>query len=368
MKLCFLVNADSIHSYRWIKYFAERGHEVYWISIAPNSFDEIKGVNFYLLRNFSCKLLNIIFNISSFKKILRKINPDILHVHYAGVNGVLGALSRFYPFVLTAWGSDVLVASKSRIVRPLVKIALKGADLITCDAEHMKNAMIKLGADSSKIRIIYFGIDTEKFKPGPRNENLITKLELRNYPIIISLRSLEPIYNLETLIKAVPLVLKECSETKFIIAGKGSEEDRLKKIVKGLKIEDSVRFVGFVPNTELISYLRTSDIYVSTALSDAGLSASTAEAMACGLPVVITNSGENSKWVNDGENGFIIPVKNAVSLAEKIIFLLKNKNVGKKMGEKARRTIEEKNNYYVEMAKMEQIYWSILKLLTLNSY
>jgi len=362
MKLCFLANANSIHSFKWIKYFADRDHEIHWISLTKNEFGEIENVKFYLLREFSFKLLDILLNVIPVRRLIKKISPDVLHVHYAGVNGVFGVLSGFRPFILTAWGSDILIAPKSIIIRPLIKFVLKKADLITCDAEHMKNAMIKLRADSSKIRIIYFGIDTEKFRPGPKDEKLIKELGFENSSIVISLRNLEPGYDLQTLIKATPLVLKEFPRVKFIIAGKGSEEKKLKELAKNLDVLESIRFIGWISNDELLRYLRIADVYVSTSLSDAGIASSTAEAMACGLPVVITNSGENEKWIKDGQGGYLVPVKAPEVLAEKIIFLLKNKDAGRKMGMAARKTIEEKNNYYKEMEKMEKIYEKIKRL------
>jgi glycosyltransferase involved in cell wall biosynthesis len=104
-----------------------------------------------------------------------------------------------------------------------------------------------------------------------------------------------------------------------------------------------------------------SDVYVSTSLSDAGISASTAEAMACGLPVVVTDTGENEKWVDNGKNGFVVSVKQPEILAKKIIYLLKNKEAGKKMGENARKVIEERNDYYREMGEMEEIYKKLTK-------
>ena len=361
MKLCFLASANSIHSFRWIKYFADKGHEIHWISLTKNEFSNLKNVKFYLLKQYPTKFLDIIFNVTSVKKLIKEIKPDILHAHYAGVNGVLGALSGFHPFILTAWGSDILVAGKSSLAKWLIKFTLKKADLITCDAEHMREAMIKLGAKPEKIKIIYFGVDTEKFSPGSKNEELMKKLGIENCPVVITLRNLEPIYNVETLIKAIPFVLKEIPNAKFIIAGKGPEEEKLKNLANNLNIPESIRFPGFIPNDDLPRYLKTSDVYVSTALSDAGLSASTAEAMACGLPVVITNTGENEKWIEDGENGFLIPVKNPEILAEKIIFLLENKNVAQKIGIAARKTIEERNSYFREMSKMEKIYEEIIK-------
>jgi glycosyltransferase involved in cell wall biosynthesis len=112
---------------------------------------------------------------------------------------------------------------------------------------------------------------------------------------------------------------------------------------------------------EFPNVLASCDIYVSTSLSDAGISAATAEAMASGLPVVITDFGDNKKWVIDGENGFVIPIKDHRILAEKIVYLLHNKEERIKMGENGRQLIEEKNNYYKEMAKVEQIYSNLIE-------
>jgi glycosyltransferase involved in cell wall biosynthesis len=216
--------------------------------------------------------------------------------------------------------------------------------------------MIRLGAASEKISLIYFGIDTRKFTPGQKSETLRTKLGIYYSPVVVSLRNLEPLYDVESLIRSVPLVLKEVPETKFVIAGKGSEEKRLRELAKSLGVSDSVKFVGFIRNDELPQYLRVMDVYVSTSLSDAGISISTAEAMACELPVIVTDVVENRKWVENGVNGFVVPIKDPKSLAEKIIYLLRNEDKRKQFGEINRKIIEYRNNYYKEMGKMEVIY------------
>ncbi len=117
MKICFLAGANSIHSKKWIEYFSERGNDVHWISLTPSIFEELKNIKFYLLKNFKIKPFNILFNILSVRRLIKKIKPDILHAHYVGVNGVLGLLSGFSPFILTVWGSDILLAPKSRILK-----------------------------------------------------------------------------------------------------------------------------------------------------------------------------------------------------------------------------------------------------------
>jgi glycosyltransferase involved in cell wall biosynthesis len=212
----------------------------------------------------------------------------------------------------------------------------------------MQKAMVKMGVEKEKIKIIYFGVDIEKFCPA---SNAVSQKNR-----IISLRSFEPVYNLEILIKAIPLVLKEISSAKFVLAGKGSEEENLKKLVKESGVEKSVEFVGLISQENLPKYLQESSVYVSTSLSDAGIASSTAEAMACGLPCIITDFGDNKDWIKNNESGFLMPSKDYKFLAEKIIYLLKNPEERVKLAKNARKVIEEKNNYYKEMEKMEKLY------------
>jgi glycosyltransferase involved in cell wall biosynthesis len=357
MRLCFLAAADSIHSYRWIKYFADQGHEILWLSLSPlTAGPMIPGMHFTEIQHFPTRWLSLLSGLAQLRRILRSTEPDILHAHYAGTYGLIGALSGFHPYVTTAWGSDILIAGKTGIKRLLVKYTLSRSDLITCDAEHMRTAISSLGIDLEKVRLIYFGVDTEYFAPGEKNLSLARKLGLADSPVIISLRNLEPVYNVETLIRALPQVLRDFPIVELVIIGTGSQEDDLKRLVESLGVGEKVRFLGKVSNEDIVEYLRIADIYVSTSLSDAGIAASTAEAMACGLPVVITDSGENERWIKEGEGGFLIQVRDAESLAERIVYLLRNHKKRARFGEHNRKTIVEKNNYFKEMEAMEDLY------------
>lgn len=120
-------------------------------------------------------------------------------------------------------------------------------------------------------------------------------------------------------------------------------------------------FVGYIPNQELPDYLSSMDVYVSTSLSDAGISASTAEAMACGLPVVVTDSGENAAWITDRINGCIVPVSQPERLADGIVYLLEDAGRRREMAALGRQTIQERNDYYVEMDKMQALYAQVVQ-------
>jgi glycosyltransferase involved in cell wall biosynthesis len=359
MRLCYLGSANSIHTQRWIKYFAEKGHETHLISYEPGIIDNVK---MYVLPERKNRYFSLISRYFEVKKLVKNIKPDLVHAHYIGGYGWLGALTGSHPFVASAWGSDILAEPKvSRISCLLTKFTLGRADILLCDGNNLKDGMTQLGADAEKIRIIFFGTDTQKFRPEQRDEKLRKELFNSNSQIVISTRNLEPIYDVETLVNAVPLILKKLPETKFIIVGSGSEKEHLMGLAKSSGVLNSIKFVGRIPNVELPKYIASSDVYVSTSLSDGGLAASTSEAMACELPVVITDFGMNRMWVKDGVNGFIFPTKNPESLAEKTIYLLENKDIRIKFGKINRKIIQNRNDYYKEMNKIENVYKELVE-------
>jgi glycosyltransferase involved in cell wall biosynthesis len=359
LKLAFLAGANSIHSQRWVTYFAERGHHVHWFSlgIGINSrLNNIGKVNFYEFKKSFLRPLRPFSYGIHLRKILGEINPDILHAHQVWIDGILGAFSGFHPLIITPWGSDVLILPSLGMEKPLTKYALRTADLITCDGENTREAIIKLGALPQKIEIIRFGVDLEKFRAAPKQKSFIEKLDIGDSPVVISLRSLKPIYDIGTLIKAIPIVLKEITGVRFIIVGGGPQKEELVNLAKDLGVSGSIRFTGEIPNIEIPKYLNLADVYVSTALSESCIAASTAEAMACGLPVVVTDSGDNWKWIKSDENGYVVAKGDFESLAHRIVYLLSNPDIARRYGENNRRVIEEKNNYHLEMEKMEDIY------------
>lgn len=360
-------NINSVHLIRWANYFAEREWKVdiiTWYRTPENVLKlhpsiKIHAIHFPPHQFFRYgALLETIF-------LVKKIQPTIIHAHYVSVFGILaamyGKLFNFKPIIQTVWGSDIL-EDMDTPRRPLIKYALLKADLITTDAEFMKDIVCKLGVNSDKIKIILFGTDVKKFSPQQRNEKLRIELGLENSLGIISLRSFQQIYDIESLIRAVPLVVHEIPHAKFLICGSGPLEKDLKELSKSLNLSDKIQFLGSIPNDLIPEYLASLDLYVSTSLSDAGLAASTAEAMASGLPVVITDFGANSQWVQDGNSGFLVPLKNPDKLAESIVKALNNKELLTIFGERNRKIIEDRNNYYVEMEKMEKLYFELQKM------
>jgi len=363
MKICYLADAGSIHTQRWIKYFADRGHEVHVIS--KRSCHGIEGVKLHLLKRLPestvTSALNLLITVFQVKSLIHEIKPDLLHSHIVLDYGSYGAFSGFHPFVISAWGSDVLIVpKKSMILRALTRYALDEADLITCDGENSRSAMIDLGTDGNKIRLISHGVDTSLFNPNHRAESLRKKLEIHDSAAVISTRRLELIYDISSLIKAIPYVLKDMPDTRFIIAGEGRERANLTELAEHLEIVNSIIFTGNLNHEELSIYLASSDLYVSTSLSDS-MALSTLEAMSSGLAVVVTDSGDARIWIHDGENGFVVPTRNPEKLAEKILYLLKNAGDRRRFGSANRIIIEKNADYYAEMEKVRKMYEDLVE-------
>lgn len=354
MKICFLAASNSIHSHKWINFFANMGHEVIWISLVPTTIKVSNNIEYYEVTN------GIFSSIYKVRKLILKLNPDIVHIHYLGYYALLGLFSGAKCIVSTPWGSDINVGKKSFFKRQILSRILKKSKLFTCDAYYMRDELKKFNVPHEKIHIINFGIDSKKFFKQERNLKVLEKFNISDELTIISLRNFEPVYDIKTLIYAAKIILKEIPTVRFLLVGKGTLENELKQMVQSLGISNSVHFTGFVDNQLLPSLISSSDIYVSTSLSDAGIAASTAEAMSCEIPVVVSDSAENDKWIDDKVNGFLFSTKNHVQLAKILINLIKDQTLRGKVGKEGRNVIVNKNDYKNEMKKMNDLYLKLL--------
>lgn len=353
MKICYVASPD-IHTDNWLRYFVDYGDEVHIITSSANFQTELQGkVSIHYLKHHQYPqriinyAMNSIYMLGQVKGLLKDIRPDILHAQYIGDLAVLAAASGFYPFIATAWGSDVLVTpNESLLSKMALKYVLNHADIVTCDGEKILS-ILQLLSSHPKVIKIYHGVDTSLFKPS------ITRQD----DVVISTRRLEPLYDVGSVIQAVVKV-RESYPVKMIVAGDGSQRGYLEDMVSNLKAKQYITFLGSLTREELAKQLGEAGIYTTSSLSDT-TSVSLLEAMACGLPVIATNVGENSYWIKNGINGYI--VESAPDIAVKLLSMLGNKAEATKMGAINRATIDSCANYCKEMATMREIYGRFIK-------
>jgi glycosyltransferase involved in cell wall biosynthesis len=368
MKILFIAPLDSIHSKRWIEFFSRREDmEVQVLCFGKQVLSVDKAVVHVLgEESVSGKTLKGLFTsvrrLGPRRRLLRELvgnfQPDVVHIHWIYAPAYWAARQFGAPIVSTAWGSDVLVHTrKSFLQRRAVRRTLRVSKRVTCDAVHLKERMVAFGGKPDKIDIIYFGTNCEEYSPANRDPGLTTELGWsKSDRIVMSLRALKPIYDVETLVKAISLVMEKAPQARFVIVGEGEEKTYLQQLCKDLGVEKVVHFAGWLSDEDKRRYVASADVYVSTSTSDAGLAASTAEAMASAVPVVITDFGNNGEWLDQESAGRLFPLRDPVALADRITELLSNEGLRKRMGESGRRIILERNSYHREMGRMLEVY------------
>lgn len=356
MKVFLLGDSAAPHTRRWANWFNSNGHEVQLATFNQNIDFGYQGIKIHNLWNrpipkhFLLRLIRSILILVKLKIIIYKNTPDVFHAHSVGAYSWSATLLNLRPRVLTPWGTDILVdINKSKINKLFTTYALRTTNIVTTDANFFINMLKNLGVCSSRIKLVSFGTDTKIFKPLQDKKNN-SKIK------IVSTRTLNPIHRVEDLINVIPKVIKLHSNVRFIIVGDGSQLEFFKNKVINQGLENKVLFTGMVNESRLLEILQDSDIYVSTSPLDAGLAASTAEAMACSLPVIHPNVADNSIWTSE-KSGALYEVKNLDSLTNKILKFIKLSNSERiVLGELNRKIILDRNNLDKEMRFMEALY------------
>ena len=348
MRIIYIASAESIHSARWIRFFSS-SNNIIWITTANPSKETIREYNLLIKKT-------TILNAKKFKDLFQIIKVlffekySMVHLHYLGWHSLLTLFMRpGTNLVLTPWGSDLLI-NNSFFKKIWFIFLFKKAKYTICDSDRLKNAALKLGAKENKILVSMFGIDTNSYKA-----NRIIFSDKKKI-VIGSNRKLEKIYDVITLLKTAKSICQNRDDVYFLIAGDGSLKSELKKYVSREKLSKKITFLGLLNKKEMHDFYNKIDIFVSTSLSDGGLSSSIAEAMSFERVVIATNNSDNSLWIKDCKNGYLFNNKDSVKLEKIIQLISKNKSKNILIGKSARKIIELNYSYNNEMEKVDRIY------------
>lgn len=378
VKLAYCNDGESVYDFFFLQHLA-KNNSVYLLTFNKNPRQVPKGVRVVEMREpfhpTDSPIRGLFPYLSSFlrsfllKTHLAKAKPDVSIGCGALFYGFYTALSGCSPCILFVWGSDVVIYSRQLPFRFIAKYALKKANAVVVDSDIQEKACIDLGCDPKKI-VKFPWVDFQsalrhaekEADCGRSADELREKFGWRkDDPVIISTRHHEPIYEVELLIRAIPDVIKAVPTVRFLILGKGSLTEKLKKSAATLGVSSSVKFLGQVAFSDVPKYLKMADIYVSTSLSD-GTSASLIEAMACKIPVVVTGIPGNREWVTDGSNGLLFPVRDSKALVERILMLLNDEDLRKSLTNKAYKTVSEKADWQKNSQILDNLISSMVTL------
>jgi glycosyltransferase involved in cell wall biosynthesis len=353
MKICFLGDGNSIHIRRWLDSFHDKGHEVHLITFSKVELKhiivhEIGDVNI----NINGSNWRYMFSIIQIKKLLRKINPDIVNAHFVTSYGFLAALSGAKPLVVSAWGTDILVTpERNKVYKAITKYALNKAKLVTSDSDFMSKAIEKL--TNTKVLTVPMGVESSLcYKDRKESTDEIK---------ILSLRTVNKNSNVDIIIKAFSklVINNEGTRFKLIITNDGPEMENIKVLVKELNLENSVDIKGFVSRDELIELLYSSHMHITMPDSDS-TSVTLLEAMASGIITIASDIPANREWINHKENGLIAENIDAESLKICMEYAMSDSQFKQKASRLSREVILERAIWTQNMQLVEQKYLNII--------
>ena len=291
--------------------------------------------------------------------LLNERNIDIVHFHSPLFTFLHGLLKRKkFPVIMTTHylldvklNDSASVIYDSFIKRMTLYIA-KNVDKIICVNEDYIPIFKEWGVDPEKLVFIPNGVDTKKFSPGESK----AKKKFKDQKLIVYFGRLHYQKNVDLLIRSFKIVKEKISNVKLIIIGSGTDFDKLKKMSSDDK---DIIMTGFVPDEELIDYLRAADVVVFPSRGE-NASFTIMEAMACQLPVISSDTG-NAKKILENGRGLIFDDYTENAIADKCIKILSDEKMAKKMSKDARNYVEKHHSWDKISKKTEELYKSIIE-------
>lgn len=356
MKILFIGAATSNHTIRWVNALSERGHDV--LLVSRNDQQDNRSL---ISKNVKVEYLKygggIGYYLNSFglRKIVKRFRPDIVNAHYATGYGTLARLSKCSPLVLSVWGSDVYIFPwKSKKNKKLVCKNLSYADAIASTSYAMANETRRVLNDFEReITVTPFGVDLNLFYPNKKNIP-------NNNKVIGIVKYLEPIYDIPLLINAFEKVLETEKNVELHIYGDGHLKDELLKMCVDKGIEEKVKFLGVIPNTKVPEALNTMDVFVNCSKKES-FGVAVVEAMACGVPVVVTDCDGYKEIVDNHVNGIIIDKRDPNLLAKEILNYLNNPDIAHRYSKNALEKVRSMYDWSKNVSIMEQLYCETAK-------
>jgi N-acetyl-alpha-D-glucosaminyl L-malate synthase BshA len=345
----------EIAAYNIAKYLVRKGHEVHVVTTLDVGLPNESIVEGFFVHRIFWRKIRFLDVISFWMKMLltlRKIDPDVVHVQSIGI-GIPGLLAKKIlkkPYIVWGQGSDIYLPDK--FTKSLSKLVLKNADAVIALTEDMKRKMQKIY--DRNVFVIPNGIDLERFNNLPK-ETLRKRWKIKDEDEIITfVGTLRPIKGVEYLIRAMKIVRQKSTGARLMLVGDGEEREKLEKLVKELILEEYVRFIGKVQNEKVPEYMVASDIFILPSLSE-GFPVTVLEAMASGLPIIVTRVRGLQEIIKDGENGFLVEPKNPEQIAEKVLMLLEDDELRERISRNNKKRVKD-YSWESVVARLEGVY------------
>ena len=383
MRILLLADLRSAHTKKWAEVLAGAGIEVHVFGLT-RATETFRGVTIHE-GGVSCATsageegsvgkLTYFHELGNIKRLIKALKPDILHAHYATSYGLLGTLSGFHPFAVSVWGSDVVsFPKKSPAHRAMVKFVFNRADLLFSTSEFM--AKVAGAYTGKKFVITPFGVEISselRVASGEgSSERRVASGEVSSELRVASgeaqvikigcVKTVSEVYGQDILIRAFAGVVNELDglSLRLELTGSGPDIEKFTALAGELRVEDKVKFTGYIPNDQIMDIHRGFDIEVYPTRVEETFGVSVVEAMSCGVPCIVSKTGGLQDVVEDGVSGFHVPVGDVDAIKSKLIELIRDPSLRKRVGKAAKKRVADRYDLRKNAAVMIAEYEKLL--------
>ncbi len=340
------------------------GHQIFWFSAQKAS---LPGVAHFTMPTITHKrpLVRALLKPVFLHLALQKVQPDIVHVHYAQTGLMTFQLAKLHPLVVTVMGGDILADQGYHGLSAFfVHMLLKNADCITSKSDFMDNALDNIGISQNKIRRVTWGIDLDRFHLGQdvsalRARWLIPSADL----VLFDSRLARSFYNKHLILESFACYLREGGPSATLLISEAFADltylVQLKEQARNLGIINKVRFVGAIPYNEMPDYYALADVTISVPPSD-GLPQTIYEAYASGSFLILGDLPQYAGVVQDKVTACLVPIGNIQALKEAIFWASSNPEIRQKAKRIGRAYVQEHADFNIQAVLVNQIYNDLL--------
>ncbi len=371
MKILYFSRNYTPHDFRFLNSLSKTEHEIYYLKLEANQRqveDRPVPENVQQVlwaggqREFRWSDLPRL--VLDFRRVVKRLKPDIIHAGPIQTCAFIAALSGFRPILAKSWGYDLVHdAGKNAWMKWVTRYTLTRSSHFIGDSNVIRDKAVAFGMEPENITLFPWGVNIERFHPRSpegrmRNAEAKNRKSKTVNPKSITLfcsRTWEAIYGVDVLAKAFVKVASANLDVNLVLLGGGSQGAKIRQILMNGGVMERVHFGGQVGQRDLPRWYHMADIYISPSHVD-GSSISLLEALACGMPCLVSDIPGNKEWIEDGVNGWTFRDGDVDDLAEKILLAIKSRRSFKRIGIAARRTAEERADWKKNFGKLLDAY------------
>jgi len=291
----------------------------------------------------------------------------IIHCGQVLSSGITGwTMKKLFkiPYIIYVYGSETYRFGDKPLLMKCIKAYLNNAERIIPNSRFTMKEFLALGIPEDKFDIITPGVDTDRFYPTQKDEVLVEKFKLKDKITLLTVARLDERKGHDFTIRAIAKLKAKYPDIRYIIVGKGREEQSLRKLVGELALENQVIFAGYVSDEELPKYYNLCDIFILLNRQSVdnirlkgdyeGFGIVFLEASACAKPVIAGNFGGIYDAIEDQKSGYIIDGTDLNIILDTINALISDRIKRKKMGEYGLKRAQQSFDWKIISKKVMQ--------------